>query len=76
MMQEVKMRVDLESDALYFRISEEEIEESEEVSLGVILDYSKDGRVVGIEILGLKGFPLKELVEMRGELPTLKRGEK
>ena len=54
-------------------ISEEEIDESEEVSPGVILDYSRDGRVVGIEILGLKGFPLKELVEMRVELPTLKR---
>ena len=45
------MRVDLESGALYFRISEEEIEESEEVSPGVILDYSRDGRVAGIEIL-------------------------
>ena len=54
-------------------ISEEEVDESEEVSPGVILDYSKDGRVVGIEILGLRGFPLKELVEMRVELPTLKR---
>ena len=54
-------------------ISEEEIDESEEVSPGVILDYSKDGRVVGIEILGLRGFPLKELVEMKVELPTLKR---
>jgi len=52
-MQEVKMRVrvDLGSEALYFRISEEEIEESEEVSPGVILDYSRDGKVVGIEIL-------------------------
>jgi len=69
----MRVRVDLESEALYFRISEEEIEESEEVSPGVILDHSKDGRVVGIEILGLKSFPLKELVEMRVELPTLKR---
>jgi len=72
----MRVRVDLESDALYFRISEEEIEESEEVSPGVILDYNKDGRVVGIEILGLRGFSLKELVEMRVELPTLKREEK
>ncbi|UYZ40639.1 MAG: DUF2283 domain-containing protein [Candidatus Methanospirare jalkutatii] len=47
----VRVRVDLGSEALYFRISEGEIEESEEVSPGVILDYSKDGRVVGIEIL-------------------------
>ena len=37
----MRVRVDLESDALYFRISEEEIEESEEISPGVILDYSK-----------------------------------
>ena len=69
----MRVRMDLESESLYFRISEDEIEESEEVSPGVILDYSRDGRVVGIEILGLKGFPLKELVEMRVELPTLKR---
>ena len=69
----MRVRVDLGSEAPYFRISEEEIEESEEVSPGVILDYSKNGRVVGIEILGLKSFPLKELVEMRVELPTLKR---
>ena len=34
----MRVRVDLESDALYFRISEEEIEESEEVSPGVILE--------------------------------------
>jgi len=46
----MRVRVDLGSEALYF-ISEEEIEESEEVSPGVTLDYSKDGRVVGIEIL-------------------------
>ena len=68
----MRVRVDLESEALYF-IGEKEIERSEGVSPGAILDYSKDGRVVGIEILGLRGFPLKELVEMRVELPTLKR---
>jgi len=46
----MRVRVDLGSEALYF-ISEDEIEESEGVSPGVTLDYSKDGRVVGIEIL-------------------------
>ena len=34
----MRVRVDLGSDALYF-ISEEEIEESEEVSPGAILDF-------------------------------------
>jgi len=47
----MRVRMDLESEALYFRISEDEIEESEVVLPGVILNYSKDGRVVGIEIL-------------------------
>ena len=47
----MRVRVDLGSEALYFGISEDEIEESEEVSPGVILDYSRDGKVVGIEIL-------------------------
>ena len=37
----MRVRVDLGSKALYF-LSEEEIEESEEVSPGVILDYSKE----------------------------------
>ena len=46
----MRVRVDLESEALYF-IGEKEMEESEGVSPGVILDYSKDGRVMGIEIL-------------------------
>jgi len=46
----MRLSEDLGSEALYF-INEDEIEESEEVSPGVILDYSKDGRVVGIEIL-------------------------
>ena len=37
----MRERVDLESEAFYF-ISEKEIERSEEVSPGVILDYSKE----------------------------------
>ena len=46
----MRVRMDLESESLYF-IGEEEIEESEEVSPGVILDYTQQGRVVGIEML-------------------------
>jgi len=36
----MRVRMDLESESLYF-ISEKEIEESEVVLPGVILDYSK-----------------------------------
>lgn len=46
-------KIDKENDALYFRLDEAEIVESEEVQPGVILDFDTNGRVVGIEILAL-----------------------
>ncbi len=49
----MRLRIDKESDALYFRLDESSIAESEEVQPGVILDFSTEGQVVGIEILGL-----------------------
>jgi uncharacterized protein YuzE len=49
----MKLKVDKESDALYFRLDESAIVESEEVQPGVILDFDAEGRVVGIEILNL-----------------------
>ena len=68
----MRVKVDMESDALYFRLCEEPVEESEEVAPGIILDYDKVGKVVGIEILGIKGrFPLGELAQLTVELPTV-----
>ena len=49
----MKLKVDRENDALYFRLDESSIVESEEVQPGVILDFNADGHVVGIEILKL-----------------------
>ena len=49
----MRLKIDKENDALYLRIDEAAIVESEEVQPGVILDFDKDGRVVGIEILAL-----------------------
>jgi len=40
-----------EDDALYLRLDDSKIMESEEVSEGIILDYNADGKVVGIEVL-------------------------
>ncbi len=47
----MRLKIDRENDALYFRLDEAEIVESEEVQPGVILDFDKDGRVVGMEML-------------------------
>lgn len=50
----MKLRVDKEGDALYFRLDESAIVDSEEVRPGVILDYDEVGRVVGVEFLRIK----------------------
>lgn len=47
----VKLRIDKESDALYFRLDESSVVESEEVRPGVILDFDINGNVVGLEML-------------------------
>jgi len=49
----MKLKVDKENDALYLRLDESKIIESEEVQPGVILDFDENNRVVGIEILFL-----------------------
>jgi uncharacterized protein YuzE len=48
----VRLRVDRENDAVYLRLDEGRIVESEEVQPGVILDFDAEGRVVGLELLG------------------------
>ena len=47
----MKLKIDRESDALYFHLDNSEIVESEEVQPGVILDFDARGQVVGIEML-------------------------
>ncbi len=49
----MRIKIDKQNDALYLRLDEAEIIESEEVQPGVILDFNKEGRVVGVEILAL-----------------------
>jgi uncharacterized protein YuzE len=47
----VKVIYDPEVDVLRILLSDAPIEESDEDKPGVILDYDKDGNVVGLEIL-------------------------
>ena len=49
----MRLTIDREADALYIRLDESKIVESEEVSHGVVLDYSENDEVVGVEILWL-----------------------
>lgn len=50
----MRLHYDEEADALYLRLDESQVEESEEVQSGVILDFNAAGQVVGVEILRLK----------------------
>ena len=62
----MKLRVDQEADALYLRLDDSKIVESEEVSPGVVLDFNEHSQVVGIEILNLsKRTPKLDLREFQ-----------
>ncbi len=64
----MRIRIDEASDALYFRLDESPVVESEEIQPGVILDYNADGKTVGIEILGIKKrIPPEELKRLQFE---------
>ena len=56
----MRVKVDKETDTLYFRLDEERIVESEEIRPGVILDFDKDDLVVGIEFLSVSKRASKE----------------
>ena len=47
----MRVNVDPAADALYIRLTETDIQDSEEVRPGVILDFDANGEVVGIEML-------------------------
>ena len=51
--QTLKLSVDKQADALYLRLDDSPIVESEEVSPGVVLDYNEASEVVGVELLHL-----------------------
>ena len=46
----MKLKLDTKADALYLRLDDSRIIESEEVSPGVVLDFNESNDVVGIEM--------------------------
>jgi uncharacterized protein YuzE len=47
----MKTTYDRDADALYIRFADQPVAESEEVRPGVVIDFDRDGRMVGVEIL-------------------------
>ncbi len=65
----MKVHFDRESDALYIRLDDSKIVESEEVKPGVVLDFNEQNQVVGIEILDAgKRVPESSLKQMHFEV--------
>ena len=65
----MKVLFDQKSDALYFRLDDSKIVESEEVKPGVILDFNKKNQVVGVELLNIaKRVPKASFKEMKFEV--------
>ena len=55
----MRLKIDREADALYLRLDDSKIIESEEVSPGVVLDFNAQNQVVGIEMLNLSKLALQ-----------------
>jgi uncharacterized protein YuzE len=58
----MKVKYDKEQDILCVSFSDENVFESDEEKKGLILDYSADGHIVGIEVLNASkqiGNPVK-----------------
>lgn len=65
----MKVHFDEKADAIYLRLDDSKIVESEEVQPGIVLDYNEHDQVVGIEILRVKDrVPLANLKQMQFEV--------
>lgn len=59
-------RFPAKADALYLRLDDSKVVESEEVKPGIVLDFNAKKQVVGIEVLDLKRrVPKADLQQLR-----------
>ncbi|OGL43808.1 MAG: hypothetical protein A2149_02375 [Candidatus Schekmanbacteria bacterium RBG_16_38_11] len=65
-----------EADVLYIRLKETDIENSDEVTDDVIMDYDKKGNIVGIEILSAsQKADVRELIIQEFEKVKVKKAK-
>lgn len=64
----MRIEFDQEADALYVQIHEDYVAHVKEIEEGVIVDFDRDRKIIGIEILDVtKRFPLEDLVNLNIE---------
>ena len=65
----MKVHFDEKADAVYIRLDDSKITDSEEVRPGVVLDFNEQNHVVGVEILKVRDrVPLAHLKQMQFEV--------
>jgi uncharacterized protein YuzE len=65
----MKLLFDEKADAIYLRLDDSKIIDSEEVSPGMVLDFNEHIQVVGVEILKVKDrIPLANLEQLQFEV--------
>jgi len=65
----MRLHFDEKADALYLRLDDSSVVESEEVRPGIVLDFDQRNQVVGIEILRVKErVPLANLRQIQFEV--------
>ena len=62
---------DKESDSLYIELAPQPSFDSEEVAEGVVIDYDKAGRIVGLDIEHASKHTDLGAIQVRGFLPEL-----
>jgi uncharacterized protein YuzE len=50
-----KTTYDQEADAMYIKVNRGKYEVSEEIEEGIVLDFDKKGKIIGVEILNVRG---------------------
>lgn len=65
----MRIRYDQQADALYLRLDEAEIVESQEVQPGIVLDFNAANQVIGIEVLRVRErLPTSDPSDLRVEV--------
>ena len=73
----MKVHYDEKADAVYIRLRNARYYESDEIKDGVILDYDRKGKIIGIEILDASEHLLPdELTSMQFEIHRTMRTPK
>ena len=57
----MRIHFDEKADALYLRLDDAPVTDSQEVSAGIVLDFNDRSQVVGIEVLDLNGSAISSL---------------